>query len=115
MMRLNLVLLLAVIASAMYLVSVQYDSRRLFTELDKARTEAHRLELENERLQVEKRAQTTPARIERLAREKLMMHQAKPGITTYVSYSEAVAIADTVGPAAGASMANTATASGVTR
>ena len=59
MMRLNLVLLLAVMVSAVYLVSVQYDSRRLFTELDKAKTEAHRLDLENERLQVEKRAQTT--------------------------------------------------------
>jgi len=96
MMRLNLILLLAVLASAMYLVNIQYDSRRLFTELDKARTEAHRLEVENERLQVDKRAQTTPARIERLAREKLAMRQAKPGITTYVSYSEPVAAVDPV-------------------
>ena len=91
MMRLNLGLLFAVMASAMYLVGVQYDSRRIFTELDKARSEAHRLELENERLQVEKRAQTTPARVERLAREKLQMRQAKPGITTYVTYSEPAA------------------------
>lgn len=90
-MRLNLVLLFAVMASAMYLVGVQYDSRRIFTELDKSRSEAHRLELENERLQVEKRAQTTPARVERLAREKLQMRQAKPGITTYVTYSEPAA------------------------
>ena len=90
-MPLNLVLLFAVMASAMYLVGVQYDSRRIFTELDKARSEAHRLELENERLQVEKRAQTTPARVERLAREKLQMRQAKPGITTYVTYSEPAA------------------------
>ena len=78
-------------AGAMYLVGVQYDSRRIFTELDKSRSEAHRLELENERLQVEKRAQTTPARVERLAREKLQMRQAKPGITTYVTYSEPAA------------------------
>jgi cell division protein FtsL len=91
MIRLNLVLLLAVLVSAVYLVSVQYDSRRLFTELDRAKTEAHRLELENERLQVDKRAQTTPARVEKLAREKLQMSQAKPGITTYVTYSESPA------------------------
>ena len=94
MIRLNLVLLLAVMVSAVYLVSVQYDSRRLFTELDKAKTEAHRLELENERLQVEKRSQTTPSRVERLAREKLQMSQAKPGITTYVTYAESVAAVD---------------------
>ena len=46
MMRLNLVLLLAVLASAVYLVNVQYESRRVFTELDRARSEARRLETE---------------------------------------------------------------------
>lgn len=87
MIRLNIVLMLAVLASALYLVGVQYDSRRLFTELDRANTEAHRLAVERERLQVEKRAQATPARVERLAREKLHMRQATPGITTYVTYA----------------------------
>lgn len=53
MTRINLVLLLAVIASAMYLVNVQYDSRRLFTELDRVTAESHKLETEFERLQVE--------------------------------------------------------------
>ena len=110
MIRLNLVLLLAVLASAIYLVSVQYDSRRLFTELDKAKTESHRLELENERLQVERRAQTTPARVEKLAREKLQMSQAKPGITTYVTYSETAVAAGEAHPPK-----PTPTRSGVTR
>jgi cell division protein FtsL len=87
MIRLNLVLLLAVMVSALYLVSVQYDSRRLFTELDKARNESHRLEVEYERLQVQKRGQATPARVERLAKDRLQMVQATPGITSYVTYS----------------------------
>jgi cell division protein FtsL len=87
MIRLNVLLLLAVIASAVYLVSVQYDSRRLFAELDKARSEFKRLESEFDRLQVEKRAQATPSRVERIAREKLQMRQSSPGITTYVTYS----------------------------
>ena len=87
-MRLNLVLLLAVIVSALYLVGVQYESRRVFTELDKTRAEAHRLESEFDRLQVEKRAQATPARVERLAREKLQMRSASPAITTYVTYAK---------------------------
>jgi len=87
MIRLNLVLLVAVLVSALYLVGVQYDSRLLFTDLDKARTEARRLESDFERLQVQKRAQATPARVERLAKEKLQMRQATPGITTYVTYS----------------------------
>jgi cell division protein FtsL len=87
MIRLNLVLMLAVVASALYLVSVQYESRHQFAELDKARSEARRIETEFERLQVEKRAQATSARVEKLARAKLQMQQATPAITTYVSYS----------------------------
>jgi len=85
MTRLNVVLLLAVIASALYLVRTQYESRRLYAELDRARSEARKLETEHERLQVEKRAQATPARVERLARERLQMRGATPAITQYVT------------------------------
>ncbi|MEO8117900.1 MAG: cell division protein FtsL [Rhodoferax sp.] len=87
MIRLNLVLLLAVLASALYLVSVQYDSRRLFSDLDKARSTARRLEVDNERLQVEKRAQATPLRVEKLAKERLQMRTVTPAITHYVRYN----------------------------
>lgn len=86
MIRLNLVLLLAVLVSALYLVNVQYESRRLVTALDKARAESHRLETDNERLQVEKRAQATPLRVERLAKTQLQMRTVTPAITHYVSY-----------------------------
>jgi cell division protein FtsL len=83
--RLNLVLLLAVLLSAMYLVQVQYESRRLYTEIERAQGEARRLEIEHERLQVEKRAQATPLRVERLAKDQLQMRPATPAITQYVS------------------------------
>ncbi len=89
MTRINLVLLLAVVLSAIYLVNVQYESRRLFTELDKAQAEERRLSSELERLKVEKRAQATSARVEKLAREKLQMRLVLPAITTYVGYTEA--------------------------
>ena len=85
MTRLNLVLLAAVMASALYLVHTQYESRRLFTTLDRAVAEAHRLETENERLQVEKRAQATPSRVQRLAQGQLQMRAATPAITQYVT------------------------------
>lgn len=97
MIRLNLVLLLAVLASALYLVSVQYDSRRLFSDLDRARSQARKLETDKERLQVERRAQATPARVERLARERLQMRNATPAITHYVSYGDAAAAAPGAG------------------
>jgi cell division protein FtsL len=84
MMRLNIVLLAAVIASALYLVRTQYESRRLYAELDRATSEARRLEVEHERLQFEKRAQATPLRVEQLAKEQLHMRAATPAITQYV-------------------------------
>ena len=85
MTRLNLVLLLAVVASALHLVRVQYDSRRLYAEIERAQGEFRRLEIEHERLQVEKHALSTPARVERLAREQLQMRGATPAITQYVA------------------------------
>jgi cell division protein FtsL len=80
------VLLLAVLVSALYLVNVQYESRRMVTALDKARSVALRLEADNERLQVEKRAQATPLRVERLAKNQLQMRTVTPAITHYVTY-----------------------------
>ena len=77
-------LLLAVVLSALYLVRMQYDSRLLYTQLDRAKAEARQLETEHQRLQVEKRAQATPQRIETVAREKLQMKQASQAITQYV-------------------------------
>ena len=91
MTRLNVVLLLAVLASAIYLVHTQYESRRLFTELDRAVAEARRLETEHQRLQVEKRAQATPLRVEKIARAQLNMRTATPAITQYVSDPQGVA------------------------
>jgi cell division protein FtsL len=86
MTRINLVLLLAVLASALYLVSVQYDSRRMVAEIDRALLEARRLEIEREQLELEKRRQGTTQRVEKLAKERLDMRAATPAITDYVSY-----------------------------
>jgi cell division protein FtsL len=85
MTRLNLVLLLALLLSAIITVQVQYDSRRLVAETEKAQGEARRLEVDNERLQVAKRSQATPLRVERLAKEQLHMRPASPAITQYVT------------------------------
>lgn len=89
MTRVNLVLLLAVLASALYLVRVQYESRRLVTELDRAMLEARRLEAERERLELEKRRLGTTERVERLARERLQMRAPTPAATDYVSHQAA--------------------------
>ena len=91
MARLNFVLLLAVLASALYLVRTQYESRRLYVELERATAEARKLEMDNERLQVEKRAQATPLKVEKLAKERLQMRTVTPAITQYVTYKDSPA------------------------
>lgn len=87
MTRLNVVLLLAVLASALYLVSVQYESRRLFADIDRAQIDARKLEAERERLELDKRELATPRRVEKLAKERLQMRVATPAITHYVTYA----------------------------
>ena len=85
MTRLNLVLVAAVLVSALYLVHTQYESRRLFVEVDKALAQARSLETEHDRLELEKRAQATPLRVEKLARQSLHMQSVNPALTLYVN------------------------------
>ena len=103
MTRLNLVLLLAVLGTALYLVGVQYDSRRLVFEVDRAQAKAYHLAQEKERLEVEKRAQATPLRVEKLAKEQLQMRTTTPAITHYVSYAGAAPTPASAGAANGTS------------
>jgi len=86
MSRFNVLLLLVLIASAVYLVRVSYDARRLFAEVDRAQAEERRLEVEFERLKADKQAQATPSRVEKTAREKLAMRTATPAVTNYVTW-----------------------------
>ena len=88
MIRLNLALLLAVVVSAFYLVHTQYESRRMYTAVDRANAQATRLESEHEQLRVLKREQATSARVQQLATRKLGMRPVTPGITQYVSVTD---------------------------
>ena len=83
MTNFNLLLLLAVVASALLLVSTAYDARRLFTDLHRADVEALRLQGEQKRLEAERQLQATNLRVERTAREKLRMVTATPAVTMY--------------------------------
>jgi cell division protein FtsL len=82
--RINVLLLLALLASALYLVRVSYESRRLFAELDKAQSEERALDNDSERLKTELRSKATPLRVERTARDRLGMRVATPATTQYV-------------------------------
>jgi cell division protein FtsL len=85
MIRVNLMLLVAVMLSAFYLVHTQYESRRLYTAIDKAKAQAFRLEADHEQLQVQKREQAIPARVQQIAARELQMRGVNPSITEYVA------------------------------
>ncbi len=85
MTKLNLLLLAALVASALLLVKTSYESRRLFAALDRAKAEQQALESERQRLEAERQAQATPLRVERVAREKLGMRAANAAVTQYVA------------------------------
>ena len=84
MSRFNVLLLVVLLVSSLYLVRVSYESRRLFAALDKAQGEERALDHESERLKTELRTQATPLRVERTAHERLAMRSASPAVTQYV-------------------------------
>ena len=91
MTRINLLLLVALLVSSVYLVRVSYESRRLFAALDKAQSDERALDNDSERLKTELRSQATPLRVERTARDRLAMRTATPAVTQYVELPPAAA------------------------
>ena len=101
MTKLNLLLLAAVIASALLLVKNAYEARRLFNADHRADVEAGRLQGEHKRLEAERELQATNQRVDRSARERLKMSTATPAITMY-EVAGAASAAVATGPASGA-------------
>jgi cell division protein FtsL len=112
MTRINVVLLLALLASALYLVKVSYDSRRVFSALEKAQAEGRALQTDHKQLDAERQAQATNLRVEKVARDRLAMRNAGPAVTEYVVDAANPAAAEvTAAAAATATATGTATAS----
>lgn len=86
--RLSIFLMAALLVSAFYQIQVQYHSRRVVTELDRARTQGLRLAAEHERLEVERRSASKALRVEALAAERLDMRVVTPAITEYVQWRQ---------------------------
>jgi cell division protein FtsL len=84
MTKVNVLLIIGLLASCLLLVRTAYESRQLFAALDSARVERKQLDAEFKRLDAEAQAQGTHLRVERTARERLQMRTATPGVTTYV-------------------------------
>lgn len=83
MKKLNVLLLLAVLASSLLLVHTAYESRLVFTALDRAQRDSARLEAEHTRLAAERQTQATHQKVARVAGERLKM--TAPAATLYVN------------------------------
>jgi cell division protein FtsL len=82
--KLDVILLALLLASSLLAVNNAYESRRVFSELDRARQVQAQLDAEFKRLDAERQAQGTHLLVERAAREKLKMRTASPAVTAYV-------------------------------
>jgi cell division protein FtsL len=78
MVRLNLALLALLVACALSLVASRHQARKLFVELEAARTATRAFEVEYGQLQLEQSTWAMPARTEKIAREQLKMQIPAP-------------------------------------
>jgi cell division protein FtsL len=79
MARLNLILLAAVLISALAAVSSNHRARKLFIEFEREQQRMRALEVEWGQLQLEQSTWATHVRIEEIARQKLGMRPPRAG------------------------------------
>ncbi|MFH0933870.1 MAG: cell division protein FtsL [Pseudomonadota bacterium] len=84
MARLNVLLLILVIACALGVVTSQHKARKLFVELQQEKDRAQRMDVEWGQLQLEQGTLALPSRVEKLAASQLQMHMPRPGQVRYI-------------------------------
>lgn len=104
MLRLNVLLLIALVVSAVLLVHQSHDGRRLFAELERSKSEGRKLEADLHRLRAEREGEATNLRVDQAARQQLQMRPITPALTLQTQASPAAV-----------SMAASAAASGASR
>jgi len=77
--KLNLLLLAALVFCALSLVTSRHQARKLFVELEREQKLARTYDVEFGQLQLEQSTWAMPARIESIAREQLKMQLPRPG------------------------------------
>jgi cell division protein FtsL len=82
--RLFPLLLVLVLCSALALVYVRHENRRLFSELQGLQLQRDELDIEWGRLQLEEAALADAATIDQVARQELRMRHPQPDEVVYV-------------------------------
>ena len=78
MVRLNILLLLAILVCALGVVTSQHKARKLFQAIEAEQERARQLDIEFGQLQLELSTWATSPRIEKIARERLKMRTPEP-------------------------------------
>ena len=91
MTRVNVLLAAGLIGSSLLLVNSAYETRRLFSALERAKADQRQLDSEYKRLDAERQVQSTHLRVERVARERLQMRTVTPAVTHWVNERPSVA------------------------
>ena len=88
MVRINLLLLLVVVACALGVITAQHQSRKLFVELEGERAMAQKLDTEWTQLQIEQGTWATNKRVEAVASRTLGMRAPDASNTIVVNVDE---------------------------
>ncbi len=90
MTRVNLVLLVLLVACALSLVTARHRARSLYVELTREQSQARQYETEYGQLSLEQSTWGMPARVEKIARDALRMQSPGPGRVEVVELPAAV-------------------------
>ena len=91
MAKLNVILLILVIACALGVVTSQYKARKLFVELQQEKDRAQQMDVEWGQLQLEQGTLAMPARVEKLAGNQLQMQMPQSAQIRYVRIDSGMA------------------------
>lgn len=87
MIRVNLLLLLLAVTSAIGTVASNHRARKIFTEIEHEQSRMRDLEVEWGQLQLEQSTLASHARVEKIARDKL--HMKSPGANQVITIEAA--------------------------
>ena len=90
MTRVNIVLLVVLVACALSLVTSRHQARRTFVALEREQAAGRALETEYGQLQLEQSTWGMPARVEKIARDQLRMQLPSAARTDVVALPEAM-------------------------
>ena len=88
MTRVNLVLLAVLVLCGLSLVTSRHQSRQLTTEITREQARERALEVEHGQLSIEQSTWSMPARVEKVARDVLRLHNPGPGRVELVDMPE---------------------------